>query len=357
MEAWAGMVRFLHLSMGSQVGANGVAMIAVLELKRMLQHPAGVREQPGVSPCIVRLTSEEWRTVAGIHERKAFERAKARLLELEVLQIERKGRLMEVTLWPDPLKVEAEDGAADPVGAPTESTRITHETSSETSSETSNETSSGTSSGTSSETELGTPQGTDRETCLGTGSATSPERETSSETASVSLSECILRSREDEVFPRPDVTKTVAYPTLLDKPALLRYPLNRNYKDNYPTINNGATNNEQRYNEQCSNESRASSPPKELSLLEFAIHWVEEVGHPLTFYEKEGLVRFMRLGYTEELFIEALRCAVAADNRRMGYVLGILRNWYQQGVRCLKDVAEVRNSWENLRFLKRAKNS
>jgi DnaD/phage-associated family protein len=353
------MVRFLHLSMGSQVGANGVAMIAVLELKRMLQHPAGVREQSGASPCIVRLTSEEWRTVAGIHERKAFERAKARLLELEVLQIERKGRLLEVTLWPDP-KVEEEDATADPVGDSTESTRITDETSTETSNETSNETSSGTSYGTSSETELGTPRGTSRETCLGTGFATSPERETSSETASVSLSERVLRSREDEVFPRPDVTKTVAYPTLLDKPALLRYPLNRQYKDNYSTINNvnnGETNNEQRYNEQRSNESRASPPPKELSLLEFAIHWVEEVGHPMTFYEKEGLVRFMRLGYTEELFVEALRCAVAADNRRMGYVLGILRNWYQQGVRCLKDVAEVKNSWEDLRFLKRAKNS
>src|SRR5665648_86009 len=79
------------------------------------------------------------------------------------------------------------------------------------------------------------------------------------------------------------------------------------------------------------------------------------VGHALTPYEKDGLVRFQRLGYTEELFVEALRCAVAADNRRMGYVLGILRNWHEQGVRCLQDVAAIRESWEDLRFLKRAK--
>ena len=31
MDIWAGMERFLHLSLGSQVGANGVALIAVIE--------------------------------------------------------------------------------------------------------------------------------------------------------------------------------------------------------------------------------------------------------------------------------------------------------------------------------------
>ena len=63
----------------------------------------------------------------------------------------------------------------------------------------------------------------------------------------------------------------------------------------------------------------------------------------------------MRLGYREELFVEALRCAVAADNHQMGYDLGILRNWYEQGVRSLQDVAEVKKSWDDQRFLKRAK--
>ena len=99
------MERFLHLSLGSQVGANGVALVAVLELKRLLQYPEGFQGQSGKSAYIVRLTAEEWRTVAGIHERKTFERAKAKLVELEVLRIERNGRLLEVTLWPDPLAV------------------------------------------------------------------------------------------------------------------------------------------------------------------------------------------------------------------------------------------------------------
>jgi len=54
--------------------------------------------------------------------------------------------------------------------------------------------------------------------------------------------------------------------------------------------------------------------------------------------------------------VEALRCAVAADNRQMGYVMGILRNWYREGVRCLEDVALAKEHWDDQRFLKRAKN-
>ncbi|HZK84315.1 MAG TPA: hypothetical protein VFC58_06460 [Desulfosporosinus sp.] len=30
-------------------------------------------------------------------------------------------------------------------------------------------------------------------------------------------------------------------------------------------------------------------------------------------------------------------------------------NWYQEGVRCLQDVAELKKRWEDLRFVKRAK--
>jgi len=87
------------------VGANGVALVAVLGLKRLLQYPEGFQGQSRKSACMVRLTAEEWCTVAGIHERKTFERAKAKLVELEVLRIERNGRLLEITLWPDPLAV------------------------------------------------------------------------------------------------------------------------------------------------------------------------------------------------------------------------------------------------------------
>ncbi len=78
------------------------------------------------------------------------------------------------------------------------------------------------------------------------------------------------------------------------------------------------------------------------------------MGHPLTPYELEGLLRFQRLGYRDELFREALRCAVAADKRRMGYVLGILRNWYQEGVRGVEDLATVRERWQDQRFIARS---
>src|SRR5665648_319515 len=348
MDAWVGLERLLNLSMGTQVGASGVALIAVLELKRRLQHSAEFQGQSPTSSCIVRLTAEEWRSVAGIHVRKTFERTKAKLEELGILRIVRNGKLLEVTLWPDQestLEVGFPEGSKQEefksvlksetqmasqsglqvkqgkirnlklrlLACTGEISRVAYETDSETSNETS--------CGTSNETRIGT----------------------SNETGTVSPSERDHRSREDGVFPRPDVTKNVAYPTLLDKHALLRYPLNRNYnKIHINNVSNEATKNEQRCNEG-------------VSLLEFAIHWVQEVGHALTPYEKDGLVRFQRLGYTEELFVEALRCAVAADNRRMGYVLGILRNWHEQGVRCLQDVAAIRESWEDLRFLKRAK--
>ena len=382
MEAWAGMERLLHLSMGIQVGASGVALIAVLELKRSLQYPVKLQGQFRTSDCIVRLTAEEWRSVAGIQVRKTFERAKAKLEELGILRIVRNGKLLEVTLWPDPLEltdvctraevdkdIELSPEPALELGSPEESVseefklvskpEIPNDTpiGLQVSNETRLRTSCGTELETRGGTGVGTSFGTSRETCPGTGFATNPVLTTLSETGTVSLSERALRCREDKVFPTADVTKNVAYPTLLDKLALLRYPLNRQTKENSNTnvgnvsnVSNGTTNNEQRSNERC-----AAPDLKEISLLDFAIHWVQEVGHPLTPYEKEGLVRFMRLGYQEELFVEALRCAVAADNRRMGYVLGILRNWYQQGVRCLQDVAEVKKSWEDLRFLKRAK--
>jgi DnaD/phage-associated family protein len=128
----------------------------------------------------------------------------------------------------------------------------------------------------------------------------------------------------------------------------LRDPLNHHSSFHYSlhrqskNINNEI--NETTNNGQCSDGKS-----------EFATHWVQEVGHPLTPYEKEGLARFHRLGYSDEICVEALRCAVAADNRQMGYVLGILRNWYQEGVRCLEDVALAKKRWDDLRFLKRAK--
>ena len=344
------MERFLHLSLGSQVGASGVALIAVLEMKRLLQYPVGFQGPSKASACIVRLTAEEWRTVAGIHERKTFERAKAKLEALEVLRIERNGKLLEITLWPDPVQVEDDLALCDQeveamctstsievdthTEGPTQSSGVPYEASGQTSWETSKDSEL--------EAKIGTGYGTHRGTSL--------ELAARSEPGTGLLRERVLRSREDVVFPRPDVPKNGYYPTKLDNNSLLRYPLTsssltRSSLTNIKCINNAnneTTNNDQRYNVRQEE-------------LKFANLWVQEVGHPLTPYEQEGLSLFTRLGYTAELFVEALRCAVAADNRQMGYVLGILRNWYQEGVRCLQDVAEVRKQWEDLRFIKRAK--
>ena len=105
MDAWVRMEKLLNLSLGSQVGASGVALIAVVELKQRLQYPTEFQEPSGTSACIVRLTADEWRSVAGIQVRKTFERAKAKLEELGILRIVRNGNLLEITLWPEPLVV------------------------------------------------------------------------------------------------------------------------------------------------------------------------------------------------------------------------------------------------------------
>jgi len=286
MEAGKGMERFLNLSLGSQVGASGVALIAVLEFKRLLQHQVGYSQETGTST--IKLTAEEWRTIAGIHVRKTFERTKAKLEELGVLRIEREGKLLKITLWP--------------------SAEIT------------------------TQTELGTRCQTDSGTSCETNHET--KHGTSSGTETVSLLERVLSSKEDEVFLTTDEVRRNVGP--------LRDPLNR-YSLHRQTIN---INNE-------INETTNNAPRYE-GISKFATYWVQEAGHSLTPYEKEGLVRFIRLGYTEELCVEALRCAVAADNRQMGYVLGILRNWYREGVRCLEDVALAKEHWDDQRFVNRA---
>lgn len=454
MRTWEGMERFLQLSLGSQVGASGVALIAVIELKQMVQQQVGF-QGPSRSNS-VKLTAEEWRMIAGIYERKTFERAKARLEELGVLHIGRDRKLLEITLWPDqiPLKENPTCGTEGEVAS------ISREGENETNPVTTSKTGSvavsktsspgmsvpelslpeiGLPTGVNSEvqldlertlatnrvkgrklrllkdpkersepfdrtddgkfsgTKLGTCQGTfcetDVETSYGTGCETDVGTSlgTTSETVPVSLSKRILLTREEVVFPSQDVPESVDSLKCVDN-SLHRYSLNR-YSLNYQYYNgsNDITNNDQR-NNQCNNGKRNNDEHNNLqqsdrkqnnkqantnlseqrTILrepesgvhaseemrpspEFASLWVQEAGHPLTSYEKEGLARFHRLGYTEELFVEALRCAVAADNRRMGYVLGILRNWYQEGVRFVGDVALAKKRWEDLRFLKRAK--
>ncbi|HEY8909082.1 MAG TPA: DnaD domain protein [Desulfosporosinus sp.] len=349
MDAWAGMERFLNLSLGSQVGASGVALIAVLELKRLLQNQVGYHKEPGTNT--IRLTAEEWRTIAGIHERKTFERAKAKLEELGVLKIEHDGKLLEISLWPDPIIVEEEITTCDQQAAvECAKGEVVTELDSEPASEMKAAQEKGTrlrlmetplvSSRTGREANDETGFETRSGTTSGTGCATSCETNhgTSCETETVSPSERVLRFREDEVFPKTDGPINVGP---------LREPLNRSSLSGY-SLNRELINNNNEMNDTTKNDQRYDGKS------EFATRWVEEVGHALTAYEKEGVARFLRLGYTDELCVEALRCAVAADNRQMGYVLGILRNWYQEGVRCLEDVALAKKEWDDLRFLKRA---
>ncbi len=99
--------------------------------------------------------------------------------------------------------------------------------------------------------------------------------------------------------------------------------------------------------------SKPTKPAKSEIGATFRQLWQEEIGQPLTPYQEEGLMLFVRLGYTEEIFIEALRHAVMADHRHMGYVLGILRNWHNQNVRNKEDILRVQQDWEDKRFLKR----
>lgn len=81
--------------------------------------------------------------------------------------------------------------------------------------------------------------------------------------------------------------------------------------------------------------------------------WQSEMGHVLTRYEEEGIQRFVRMGYSEEVLIEALRYAVLSDKRHMGYLLGILRNWYRAGVRQPRDIPLIQQRWEDKRFMDR----
>ncbi|MHB8124599.1 MAG: DnaD domain-containing protein [Desulfitobacteriaceae bacterium] len=384
MQEWAGLERFLQLSLASQAGGNAVALLAVLELKRMLQQ--GMRTPEKGGKCLVLLTAEEWRSLAGIHERKTFERAKNKLEELGVLQIERQGKLLLVEIWPESPNFEEQRmeqleqkirpihlaGARtrarfryrlqinrSSVGIGSSKTKgIAFETSDTTSSRTIDTTSYGTSIGTEDGTSRGTAGETGRRTTDGTGSSL--------------ISGDILLRR-------------VSGLTLNVNP-VFRYSLNRYYYFN----KSKQQNNEQRFNEQRVNESRSScksnvkSPSGIYSLVSndksgiprleskklvdnpreeiapgigpaFACLWESEMGHPLTPYELEGLLCFQRLGYRDELFREALCCAVAADKRRMGYVLGILRNWYQEGVRGVEDLATVRERWQDQRFIARVR--
>lgn len=101
------------------------------------------------------------------------------------------------------------------------------------------------------------------------------------------------------------------------------------------------------------NSTKHIKPTKSAIGKTFRELWEKEMGQPLTPYQENGLMLFVRLGYTEEIFIEALRYAVMADRRHMGYILGILRNWHNQNVRTKEDIARAQQDWEDKRFLSR----
>lgn len=86
MKEWSGLERVFRLSLGIELGANALALLAALEFKELLQKDLrGIEKnnQP------VSLSSEEWRSAAGIFDRKAYDRAKAKLEDQKIVHIER----------------------------------------------------------------------------------------------------------------------------------------------------------------------------------------------------------------------------------------------------------------------------
>lgn len=446
MKEWNGLERALRLSMGLDIGAHGIALLAVLEFKSLLQ-----KDVPGLEKkenLTITLTGEEWRAAAGIFDRKAYARAKAKLEERGMIQIEKRGRILHITLWPSPEETTNERFTSEssveerertvresshndvaenesiesgwceeeriPVWqsqgtSPTLMNRtsngiisgtmggVFNEPLDEAFNETISETSDGTTSDTpdetpdelSVETSLGTFNGTlvgisdvipggrsydiSGETSWGTSAEASVKTSggASDETSGRILDETSREpvpksSRRFPTWPRILMNrfKPLSNPALtLTRYSLTRYSLKRNSllnntKTNNEIINNPNNNNEQRYNEQLmsntikqENQDRLHS--QGIIGLKFRQLWREVMGHDLEPHEEDGLQTFIRLGFSEDIFIEALRYAVMADRKHMGYILGILRNWHNQNVREYRDIALVQQKWRDQQFLRR----
>ena len=377
MKEWSGLERVFRLSLGVQVGANALALLAALEFKQHLQMdllgPAESNNQ------LISISSEEWRSTAGIFDRKAYDRAKAKLVEAGIIHIQQEGRVLRVTLWPNLEKDESNQAIEAPSEPQIECGDRTRIASSEDKKVS---------------VIMEAPEGTVEEAVCETIDET--EHRTTDRTSLRTTDETTHRTVHgtthgtvDASIPETDkrVTLTPELSTSFSRSPLDRYSLNRSpltlsswprYSQSNPSINllrlndeernNELRNNEQRYNElrirvdlKESNNAIPPSLSNPNGLLKgsdistkFKRLWQSEIGHALTRYEEEGLERFLRLGFTEEILLEALRCAVLADQRQMGYLLGILRNWYRAGVRHPRDILLVRQSWEDQRFIDRA---
>ena len=265
MKGWSGLERVFRLSLGVEVGAHALALIAALEFKQLLQKGLHSAEESSHQP--VSLSSEEWCSAAGIFDRKAYDRAKAKLEEQGIVNIQREGRVLRVTLWPNLLPEEP------PIQAETSPEPLDN---CETNNETTNET----------------------------------------------------PSRTDQGASHPLIPKTNVPSYSLTRSSLNRHPNPKDFSSSSPTINPILINNNQRNNEQRLNEKRENDNPIG---PEFRRLWQDEMGHALTSYEELGLQRFIRMGFTEEILIEGLRYAVLAEGfRHPRDITVIQQNWEDQ---------------------------
>lgn len=373
MNEWGGLERVMRLSLSLEIGAQGLALLVALEYKKSLQKEFNVDGEG------IRLSAEEWRAAAGIFDRKAYDRARKKLEELNIIGVHREGRILKVTLWPelhsDLETLDNEEKVSyvpmnEPyLGIPNERINERPEetpsgTVNETDEKTQCETSHGVSSGTSPGAPYGTPSGTSPGTSHGT--ALTPIREPSG----------IASPHTPTYSDSPSITNPGRSTEYSKDKTLTRYSLYRNSLSRYSlqkdrsSISLIINNNEKRNNElrkkdneilsiqepkirKSTKPTKPTKPTKSEIGENFRQLWLKEMGQPLTPYQEEGLMLFVRLGYAEEIFIEALRYAVMADHRHMGYVLGILRNWHNQNVREKEDIPRVQQDWEDKRFLKR----
>lgn len=426
--------RVFRLSLGLEIGVHALSLLAALEFKQLLQKDLqGPKEKDSQ---YIRISSAEWCSIAGISERKAYERAKTKLEEQGIIKVEREGRSLRILLWPElggfsgvdrelegvtpdeilenvelesetyeekeinPLelslgteagmdisaKVEQVSGESvrNSESGETEGTRdgaldeLPDEINSKISDGTSNRTLNGTIKQTSKGTLPGTPGGTKNRTsdgsnprttgsiCAGQKLKESRRKSRKHRTPGASKHQSLMSQSQKMTFSKTTYKRYALYHNTINRSSLLNNTKISNSNTSSIFIPNN--NNEKRLNGLINNldpklihknihkpvDKGDNFVNKHVNISsKFRKLWQGEMGQALTPYQEEGIQRFVRWGFSEDILIEALRCAVMADRKHMGYVLGVLRNWFNQGVRELKDIPDIQQRWRDQRFFQR----
>jgi DnaD/phage-associated family protein len=118
-----------------------------------------------------------------------------------------------------------------------------------------------------------------------------------------------------------------------------------NNKNRQPDFINDSNNKDRQASDSNdANNSRQASTeiPEEFNCIEFKdiIVAYESNFHFPTATEIDYLKDWNKL-FNSEIIIHAIQIAVNKDKRNIHYVNGILRNWKEQGVKCLQDVKDI----------------